>query len=642
MSATDGAASLTIRAISAADASKQASVEASVVSPVPQGAATWYVSEEGDNEEGDGTEEAPFATVGKALEAVQAAYTGGAETVYIVIDGVMRDSAIDGEGEEAASAIAVSGPGYPPIELRGKSEERPGSVNAWSGKRALYVKDNDVTLGPFLTLYGGVLVDGEAVFTMKSAYIRLGGVYVQGASSVFRLGGSARIHPDGEIILEDSAKITISAPFAGEDQVAKVNLAASYAPDTPVEAIFEWGYDGHPESFPLDRFVFGSYWEGPLVTAWYVSALGDDANAGTGAEAPLRTPKEALKRVREYYTGHKTVWPKDGKADAPARIVISGEILLEEAMAEGSAIDITQGLFYREAMAYFYYPPLRFEGDASGGGTLKVSPALANTRVLNISGVEVILGQDLTLTGGNVTGNGGGVAVSGAGTLILDGASIKGNTASGWGGGVYLPEAASLLGAPNKFYDIDMIIRSGTITDNTAFKGGGIYMAGGSGMYEGGAPVLEMTGGRIHGNHISGDNYSGGGAGILLEEMASDSPVLKIGGTARIDQSDPIRIRNIYSASKYTFKAPIVLLDSLGGISGPAAKIELAASTTMNGYHVYSFIDAAAAPILAWEDGLSGPLPVDKFTLGSIFSAQPANSATAIPSYITLTRKAAG
>lgn len=80
-----------------------------------------------------------------------------------------------------------------------------------------------------------------------------------------------------------------------------------------------------------------------------------------------------------------------------------------------------------------------------------------------------------------------GVSV-GSGTFTLDGGTIKNNTSTTQGAGVY---------TSGKF-----VMNKGSITGNTGTDGGGVYINGGNGG------TFEMTGGSITGNTASG--YGGG------------------------------------------------------------------------------------------------------------------------------------
>ena len=125
--------------------------------------------------------------------------------------------------------------------------------------------------------------------------------------------------------------------------------------------------------------------------------------------------------------------------------------------------------------------------------------------------LEVQVGATLTLTdslgggritGGNTSGNTGGIQNDGL--LTMEKVSVSGNRATGSGGGIYNTGT--------------LILRSGEITDNAAgtstnVHGGGIYNAG----------TLDLRGGSIHGNSAGGQ-----GGGVLNggELQVSGAPVV--------------------------------------------------------------------------------------------------------------------
>jgi hypothetical protein len=109
------------------------------------------------------------------------------------------------------------------------------------------------------------------------------------------------------------------------------------------------------------------------------------------------------------------------------------------------------------------------------------------SRVFNINGADVTL-ADLTVTRGNIAGNGGGMYVSN-GTVTLSGAQVVSNTATSYGGGVYIQTSGFLTQT------------SGSIERNWANYGGGICAYGDA----------VLSGGQIVSNTASGSAGAGGG-----------------------------------------------------------------------------------------------------------------------------------
>jgi hypothetical protein len=289
----------------------------------------------------------------------------------------------------------------------------------------------------------------------------------------------------------------------------------------------------------------------PLASGgkFYVSAGGNDANAGDADTAPFATMGKALALIKDAGLG--TV------ENAEFTIVVSGTITGEAGGSSGMM----------EIGASF--PHIILEGAAGGGGTIKA----AGKSVLRISGgAKVTLRDNLTLTGGNasfgggvyvigtdssftmaggiIQGNtgawGGGVYVAGDGVFEMTGGSIQGNTMSLYGGGVYVSSGGTFEMAGGFIQGntgsssgggvyvngiFDMI--GGAIQNNNGSSGGGIYVFGdgsgftmsgtaavhdntasanGGGVYVANSGSFIMSGtAAVHGNSVSGSSGSGGG-----------------------------------------------------------------------------------------------------------------------------------
>ncbi|MEQ1921297.1 MAG: LamG-like jellyroll fold domain-containing protein [Pyrinomonadaceae bacterium] len=118
----------------------------------------------------------------------------------------------------------------------------------------------------------------------------------------------------------------------------------------------------------------------------------------------------------------------------------------------------------------------------------------ATSRVFLINAGITATIQDMTISGGNVTGDGGGI-FNGGTTLTLSNVVITGNTASSNGGGI-----GALSGTIN--------ISASTIRNNTsAGGGGGIYNNSPGASYV-------LTNGTVIGGGVGQGNQSSGGGGI--------------------------------------------------------------------------------------------------------------------------------
>jgi len=125
------------------------------------------------------------------------------------------------------------------------------------------------------------------------------------------------------------------------------------------------------------------------------------------------------------------------------------------------------------------------------GADVLTVDAQGSSRVLNVINADADI-SGLTLTGGNVTGDGGGIYSDG-GDLTLTAVTISGNTATSDGGG--LRHRGSASG--------NLSITDSTISDNVADSGGGIFVATSS--------DLTTTKATITGSTISGNTATRGG-----------------------------------------------------------------------------------------------------------------------------------
>jgi hypothetical protein len=162
------------------------------------------------------------------------------------------------------------------------------------------------------------------------------------------------------------------------------------------------------------------------------------------------------------------------------------------------------------------------------GADVNAVTAGANSRIFNIDlnaapSYDRVAIFGLTLTGGNVAGNGGAISNVDSRLGVFDSA-VTGNTASGVGGGIYEK-------GDNGGGNSDFILRS-TISGNHADSGGGIYGLAAWGY------VSESTltgntadsgdGGAIHGDYgyLSDDTISGNSAATSGGGVSAISDIL--------------------------------------------------------------------------------------------------------------------
>jgi hypothetical protein len=153
-----------------------------------------------------------------------------------------------------------------------------------------------------------------------------------------------------------------------------------------------------------------------------------------------------------------------------------------------------------------------------GNFTMQGNSIVSDNSAKNGGGVYIAAGnftmQDNAIVSGNTaTGSsgyegGGGVYAGDSGIFTMrDNAVLKGNTALSYGGGVYIGGGGFSSG--------DFFMEGGTMSGNTAVKGGGVYVGGRAGTFT-------MKDGIISGNNAktSGKN-SGDGGGVYGAEIGT-------------------------------------------------------------------------------------------------------------------------
>ena len=147
---------------------------------------------------------------------------------------------------------------------------------------------------------------------------------------------------------------------------------------------------------------------------------------------------------------------------------------------------------------------MTINGTGEANLTIQRDSAAPNFRVFSSLAPALTL-TGMTVSGGNISGNGGGIEATG--TLTLDHVVLSGNRATGVGGGIHM--------APGF-----LMVRNSTITGNTSTgsSGGGVRVYGGS---------LLVENSTISNNSSAGGN---GGGGLYFGGTASATP--PIGFTA--------------------------------------------------------------------------------------------------------------
>lgn len=148
-------------------------------------------------------------------------------------------------------------------------------------------------------------------------------------------------------------------------------------------------------------------------------------------------------------------------------------------------------------------------------------------------------GKGIAMEGGEISGNtaaenGGGICAASGDDISMSGGVIKGNTAQNGGGVYHTALAFSMSG--------------GEIFGNTAKNGGGIYARSSTGIRKTGASIHDNTatgnGGGIYlargqldmeGGKITGNTAAGNGGGVYHGgEKTGDTPTFRVAGTVEV------------------------------------------------------------------------------------------------------------
>ena len=200
----------------------------------------------------------------------------------------------------------------------------------------------------------------------------------------------------------------------------------------------------------------------------YVSASGYPAGEATGtSERPFNTMEAAMARLTEVASSlNSTMAITESN---PWELHVIGTITAPSSFSEASFINVPGTI-----------TQLKILGEGSGA----TIDANSKARVLYISSGANVTIENITLTNGNASENGGGVYVDASGTFTMESGTITGNNATSDGGGVLVQSGAT-------FY-----MKGGSITGNTATYAGGLTLLG----------TFNRQGGTISGNTSTGPN----------------------------------------------------------------------------------------------------------------------------------------
>ncbi|MBR4385444.1 MAG: hypothetical protein IKP51_02870 [Treponema sp.] len=194
----------------------------------------------------------------------------------------------------------------------------------------------------------------------------------------------------------------------------------------------------------------------------YVSASGYPAGEATGtSERPFNTMEAAMARINEVASSLRSTMAIT--ESNPWELHVIGTITAPSSFSGASFINVPGTI-----------TQLKILGEGSGA----TIDANSKARVLYISSGANVTIENITLTNGNASENGGGVYVDASGTFTMESGTITGNNATRDGGGVLVQSGATFN------------MKGGSITGNTATYAGGLTLLG----------TFNRQGGTISGN----------------------------------------------------------------------------------------------------------------------------------------------
>ena len=133
---------------------------------------------------------------------------------------------------------------------------------------------------------------------------------------------------------------------------------------------------------------------------------------------------------------------------------------------------------------------------------------------LKVNSTVPVTIQDITITGGKTSGNGGGILVNGvkgASLTLSTGANVTANTASSNGGGVYFAGTAASGGTANLIMN-DTAQIGGNTASGESSNGGGVYLKYANLCMSGSALIGDTSGTKAAASNLKSNMaYKGGG-----------------------------------------------------------------------------------------------------------------------------------
>lgn len=214
--------------------------------------------------------------------------------------------------------------------------------------------------------------------------------------------------------------------------------------------------------------------------------------------------------------------------------------------------------------------------------------ALQSGRVINVNSAVNVNLENLTLTGGQTTGNGGGISNPSGGTVALSNTIVSSNMALSNGGGIYNTTSSS------------MVMTNTTVSSNTADNGGGIYNAStatmnisqtviknnkangtkGGGIWNEG--LLSLNSSAVSNNSIIARPGQGGGI------FNSGTGILTVIATTLANNDTPDQGGGIFNEATLTLLNSTLSTNSSGDLGGALYDLNISAGAVLTHVSIIS------------------------------------------------------
>ena len=349
---------------------------------------------------------------------------------------------------------------------------------------------------PSFTMQGGSITGNVAASQAGGAEIDAGTftLYADANISDNKAGGSTS-RKDSNITLSGGGKITLGDKFSSGKKVGVSKSSSVNLTKNPNFGVFTTNFNEmHPGENPADYFQ--------------IEHINDsDANfeilATADGEGIIGTPVASVTVGGAGAVKYATIddaWTVAKRASSAATVTLLATTTASGALEVGADDNITLDLGSYTLTGNITVSAGSFAlsgngtltgGVTVGGGTFTMTGGTITNKAG--SGVSVSGGQ-FEMSGGAITEcaaeNGGGVSLTGGTFTMSSAAKITGNTATASGGGVYI-------------YGGTFTMEGGTISDNKAPRGAGVYKDK--------TDTFTMSGGTISGNTAE---QNGGGVEI--------------------------------------------------------------------------------------------------------------------------------